>query len=107
MSIEDEIRERIVVGGGIGHIREPELDLLLTPDWRPIAEAPIPPHNPARSWEYYPFLLQLVSGHVCEGYAQWRRPSGRNSAPTPVLKWRNRLGAVTPEFFMPLPKKKD
>ena len=101
-----EIRERIVLGGGIGHIREDELDTILG-DWRPIAEAPIPPPDGLPVYWIYRCLIQDTDRNVMAGFVRYIDQTSRGRSPR-VLRWyegvSQRYAIIpNPKYFMPLP----
>lgn len=77
------------------------------PDWRPIAEAPVPAYKPDGAYNpHWPCLLQTEAGHVSEGWAYWVPPSNRTRGgkTEPILRWATRTGwCTTPKYWMPLP----
>lgn len=78
------------------------------PDWRPIAEAPIPPPEGLPIYWIYPCLLQTETGDVVAGFARYVDTNARGVSPR-VLRWyegvSQRYAMVPkPKYFMPLPQ---
>ena len=120
-----EIRERIVLGGGIGHIREDEIDAVVLEaeaavtegavkwmreqraGWRPIAEAPIPPPDGLPVYWIYRCLIQDTDRNVMAGFVRYIDQTSRGRSPR-VLRWyegvSQRYAIIpNPKYFMPLP----
>lgn len=107
----DQLRERTVVGGGIGLIYADELARVgILPVWRPIATAPVPPREELR-WGRWRCLLTDRKGTVVAGFAAYARIQGK--ADRWRLQWYAGNGIDTamfgnkvfvPTHWMPLPK---
>lgn len=108
----EHIRQRIVVGGGTGHIREDELGRIV-PRWRPMEEALslVPPYKPKHYNQHWRCLLRLPdttgTDYVALGWAYWIPPSSRFPDKPALLRWGCPTGQCWPKFWMPLPEASD
>jgi hypothetical protein len=105
-----ELRERVVMGGRIGHIYDDELERLVgaIPVWRPIAEAPIPPHEAVPTYWIWRCMIQDEEANVYAGFVRYVDAQSRGRSAR-ILRWYegvpHRYAQIAkPRYFIPLPQ---
>jgi hypothetical protein len=96
-----EIRHRILVGGGVGHLYQAEFERLM-PNWQPIDTAPVPPREELMHG-HWRCMLQTKDGWVCSGYAAYVQGRSRLVKTYTVQWYDDHYRVAAPAYWMPLP----